>query len=245
MRLSRLLLSFAGLAILFSFAVPAWAGKVPSKRPSEYGDPTSDVQLTTPSFTPTTVDGVTLDLNSVFCNSCSLPASPTNLEYFFDITMVAGGTLNSLTFGPGFDTTDLQNFAIVQFDPADPANAGDACVNSGTYICSVPFTSTLLDFSTVTSVVTCVADGSCTVDFTNFNFATLGGGQIILAATTPFGGPSVLADTVTGQPLTPSVTINGAVATVPEPSSVWFAALAGLICAGAIFRRGLLLNIAR
>ncbi|HSS97920.1 MAG TPA: hypothetical protein VLK33_12860 [Terriglobales bacterium] len=219
---------------------------MPKKRPSEYGDPTSDVQLTTPAFTQTTVDGVTLDLNSVFCNSCSLPTSPTNLEYFFDITMVSGGALNSLTFGPGFDTTDLQNFAIVQFDPADPANAGDACVSSGTYICKVPLTLASLDFSTVTSTVTCAANGSCTVDFTNFDFATLGGGHIFLAATTPFGGPPVLADAVTGQPLTPSVTINGKSVSVPEPNSIWFAALVGLICFGAIFRqRGLALNTAR
>jgi hypothetical protein len=237
MRLSRLLLFLAGLAVVFICVAPSWAGKIPSKRPSDFGDSTSDVQLDTPTFAPINQNGVTLDLNSVFCNSCSLPTSPTNLEYFFDINLASGASLTSLTFGPGFDTTDLSNFGIVQFDPTDPANAGDPCVSGTTYVCSVPFTSSSLDFSTVTSAITCAVDGSCTVDFTNFNFATLGSGNIILAATVGFGQVSVLADPTTGEPLTPSVAINGASTTVPEPNSLWFVGIAGVACLAGIVRR--------
>jgi len=247
MRLSRLFLSLAGLAVLFICVAPGWADKIPRKQPSDFGDNTSHVQLTTPTFTTISQDGVTLSLASVFCNSCSLPSSPTNLEYFFQINLASGADLTSLSFGPGFDVNDLSNFGVVQFDNSadgNPCESGGLA--GGAYICGVPISDTGLDFSTVTSTVTCAADGSCTVDFTNFNFATLVSGNILLAATTPFGGPTSLADAVTGQPLSPSVVVNGNNVLVTEPDSLWFAGLAGLLCVGAIFYRGnrLPLNVA-
>jgi len=247
MRFSRFLLSLAGLAILLSCVAPGWADKIPRKQPSDFGDQTSDVQLTTPAFTAINQDGVSLDLVSVFCNSCSLPDSPTNLEYFFQINLADGANLASLAFGPGFDVNDLSNFGVVQFDNSLDGNpCENGGVAGGAYICGVPISKPGLDFSTVASTVVCAADGSCTVDFTNFNFATLGGGNIILAATTPFGGPTALADPLSGQPLTPSVVVNGKSVTVPEPGSFWFAGLATLICVGAtIYRKNQLrINVA-
>jgi len=228
MKLSRLLLYIVGLAILMICSAPGWADKIPTKRPSSYGDQDSQVQLTAPSFSATQ-DGVSLTLNSVFCNSCS-PGSPTNLEYFFDITLSAGANLASLTFGPGFDTSTPDAFSVVQFNPA--ADPGDACSDGTNYICHVPFTSSSLDFSSVESAVSCdLGTGVCTVTFTNFNFATLGGGPIVFAATTPFG-----LDTTT--PFTPSVAINGgSTATVPEPSSLWFAGIGLLACLGLGWRQ--------
>ena len=240
MKVSKISLSAAAFVCLFlTNAVLVWADKIPVRRPSDYGDQTSQVQLTTPSFTTVTQDGVTLGLDSVFCNSCSLPSSPTNLEYFFDITLAPGANLASLTFGPGFDTADLQNFGVVQFDNSldgNPCESGGLA--GGAYVCNVPISSAGLDFSTVTSTVTCAADGSCTVNFTNFNFTTLGSGKIILSATTPFGGPTSLSDPTTGQPLTPSVKINGGSSvSVTEPSSLWFVAISSLACLGVITRR--------
>jgi len=120
--------------------------------------------------------------------------------------------------------------AVVQFDPA--AEPGDACSDGTNYICHVPFTSSSLDFSTVESAVSCdLGTGICTVNFINFNFATLGAGPIVFAATTPFG-----IDTTT--PFIPSVAINGGSnASVPEPSSLWFAAIAVLACLGLGWRQ--------
>jgi len=119
---------------------------------------------------------------------------------------------------------------VVQFDPA--AEPGDACSDGTNYICHVPFTSSSLDFSTVESTVSCdLGTGICTVNFINVNFATLGAGPIVFAATTPFG-----IDTTT--PFIPSVAINGGTnASVPEPSSLWFAAIAVLACLGLRWRR--------
>src|SRR5690242_5202002 len=159
MRLSKLFLSLAGFAILSICVAPSWADKIPTKRPSSYGDASSDIQLTSPSFSPVSQDGVTVSLNSVFCNSCQ--AAPTDLQYFFDITMVAGATLNSLTFGPGFDTANPQAFAFVQFnpvvDPNDPndPNAGDSCTDGTNYICKTPNTNPALNLSGIGSILTC------------------------------------------------------------------------------------------
>jgi hypothetical protein len=65
MKPTRLSLS---LAILFTLIVtaivPVWADKIPTKRPSSYGDQTSQVQLTAPSFSATQ-DDVSLTLNFV------------------------------------------------------------------------------------------------------------------------------------------------------------------------------------
>jgi hypothetical protein len=229
MKATKLSLSLAVLfALIVTAVVPVWADKIPTKRPSSYGDQNSQVQLTAPSFS-TTQDDVSLTLNSVFCNSCS-PGNPTNLEYFFDITLGTGANLASLTFGPGFDTSTPDAFAVVQFDPA--AEPGDACSDGTNYICHVPFTSSSLDFSTVESTVSCDPGTLiCTVNFINFNFATLGAGPIVFAATTPFG-----IDTTT--PFIPSVAINGGSnASVPEPSSLWFAAIAVLACLGLGWRQ--------
>jgi hypothetical protein len=235
MKLSRLFLSLASFTILFICVAPGWADKIPSKRPSDYGDQDSQVLLTTPSFSTITQDNVTLALDSVFCNSCTPgdPNNATNLEYFFAINLASGGTLSSLTFGPGFDTNS-QAFAVVQFDNSIP---GDPCNSGGTYICHVPISASNLDFSTVESALTCDGAGICTLNFTNFNFATLGNGTIILAATTPFGGLGILNDPTTGNPLTPSVTVNGkSSVAVPEPSSLWFALISVVVCLGLIVK---------
>jgi len=241
MRLSKLLFSVAGLATVLVCATPGWADKIPTKRPSDYGDQDSQVQLTTPTFTTITQDGVTLSLDSVFCNSCveGALATATNLEYFFDINLTSGSSLNSLIFGPGFDTEDPNAFSVVQFDPADAALSGDACTDGTNYLCHVPFTSNSLDFSTVTSTVNCDAvTGACTVNFTNFDFATLGGGPIVFSATTPFGVLTSLNDPVTAEPLTPSVAINGgSTVSVPEPNSFWFAVISLLACLAVMVRR--------
>jgi|ERR1051325_1112581 hypothetical protein len=233
MRLSRLFLSLAGLAILFICVAPGWADKIPTKRPSSYGDNTAEIQLTSPSFSPVTQDGVTVSLNSVFCNSCQV--TPTNLEYFFDITLTAGATLNSLSFGPGFDTDNSLAFALVQFnpvvdlnDPNDP-NAGDACTDGTNFTCKIPYTSPTLDLSGIGTNLTCdQVTGICTIDFTGFNFAALGGGPIVLGAEK--------SSTDTKTPFLPSVSINGSTATVPEPGSIWFAAIV-LVAFVMIFMR--------
>src|SRR4051812_8996130 len=132
MKLSKLSLYSLGLfSLLVVSAVPALADKIPTRRPSDYGDKDSQVQLSAPGFSTINQDGVTLALNSVFCNSCT-PGDPngiSNLENFFDINLATGAELNSLTFGPGFDTTSLA-FAVVQFDSTIP---GDPCNNGGTY----------------------------------------------------------------------------------------------------------------
>jgi hypothetical protein len=231
MKLSRLFLSLAGLAILFICVAPGWADKIPTKRPSSYGDASSDIQLTSPSFSPVSQDGVTVSLNSVFCNSCQ--SGPTDLQYFFDITMVDGATLNSLTFGPGFDTTNPQAFAFVQFNPVvsgpDDPNFGDSCTDGTNYLCKTPYTAPTLDLSGIGSNLTCdQVSGICTLDLTKFNFAALGSGPIVLAA------QNTAATTTT--PFLPSVTINGGSVSVPEPGSVWFAMIA-LVAFAAMFVR--------
>ncbi len=236
MKLSKFSLSSLGLLSLLLVSSLSFGDKIPRKQPSDYGDQDSQVELTPPAFTEIAQDGVTVDLNSVFCNSC-IPGDPnnaTNLEYFFDIHLAAGSTLASLTFGPGFDT-NLQSYGIVQFDSTIP---GDPCNSGGTYVCHIPVSASNSDLSTVESTLTCDAGGICTLNFLNFDFATLGGGSIIFGASTPFGGLSVLNDPTTGNPLTPSVTVSGkSSVAVPEPGTVWFAGLAGLICFGLIARR--------
>lgn len=236
MKFSKLsLYALAVLSLLAISALPGFADKIPTKRPSSYGDQDSQVLLAAPSFAQVSQDGVTVTLDSVFCNSCS-PGNPTNLEYFFDINLAADATLSSLTFGPGFDISDPLAFSVVQFDPAIP---GDPCTNGSSYICHVPFTSALVDLSSVESTLACDAvTGICTLNFTNFNFATLGGGPIVFAATTPFGVLTSLNDPVTGGPLTPSVTVNGkSTVSVPEPSGLWFAGITLLVCFGMLGRR--------
>jgi hypothetical protein len=236
MKLSRFSLSSLGLMSLLLISSLSWGDKIPRKQPSDYGDQDSQVALTTPAFTPINQDGVTLDLNSVFCNSCT-PGdinNTTNLEYFFDITLSSGSALTSLTFGPGFDTSSLQSYGVVQFDSTIP---GDPCNVGGSYACNIPISANASDFSTVESTLSCDVAGICTLNFTNFDFATLGGKPIVFAATTPFGVLTALNDPITGQPLTPSVTVNGKSVSVPEPNSMWFVGIAGLICLGLIARR--------
>lgn len=233
MKISKLLLSFAGLAALFC-ATHGWADRIPRTKPSDYGVPTTQIQLTSPAFSTTTTDDVTLGLDSVFCNGCDPNDASTifGLEYFFDINLAQGASLNSLTFGPGFDTTNLENFTAVVFDskPSD----GDLCGDTSNYLCNVPISKIGLDFSTFNSTFTCDASGACTVDFTNFNFATFGNNKVVLVATT--AADSVLKDN-NGQPLTPKVTINGNSVAVPEPGSLWFAGISLLICMGLIVAR--------
>jgi hypothetical protein len=238
MKLSRFSLSSLGLMSLLLMSCLSWGDKIPRKQPSDYGNQTSQVALTTPGFTTINQDGVTLGLNSVFCNSCT-PGdinNTTNLEYFFDITLSSGSALTSLTFGPGFDTSSLQAYGVVQFDstiPTDPCNVG------GIYSCQIPISANTSNFETVATSTTfsCDAAGICTLTFDHFDFATLGGKTIVFAATTPFGVLSALHNPDNGEPLTPSVTVNGKSVQVPEPGSLWFAGIAGLICFGLIVRR--------
>jgi hypothetical protein len=224
MRLSRLLLSVAGLAILFACIAPGWADKIPTKRPSSYGDETAQVKLTPPSFDSVTVDGVTISLDSVFCNSCQ--TTPTNLEYFFDINLAPGATLTSLTFDKGFSTSDPLAFGFVQFNPVLASGDFDACSDGTNYLCQIPFTESSLDLTGIGTDLECDdTTGVCTITFTNFNFAAVGNRTVVLGASTDFGIGTKI-------PFTPNVTINGSLVTVPEPGSAWFAGIGLLACVG-------------
>jgi hypothetical protein len=204
------------VVLLLIQVVPAWAGAVPKKSPSEYGDSAQQVELTTPTFTPISQDGVNISLNSVFCSvdACASDTSdPTGqaLSYFFAITMDPGSQINSLTFGP-----DFNDFAVTIFEGTFTCADGHTCV---------PGSSDGLNFDTVDIITDC-SSGNCIATFLNFNPATIGTGTIIFAAGTPVG--SVL--NLKGVAQTPLLTANtSATVLVPEPNSVWFSAIAGLV----------------
>lgn len=229
MKLGKLSLSlavFAGFCLLQ--VAPAWGGAIPKKSPSEYGDGAQQVELTTPTFTPISQDGVDISLASVFCtfDAClGDPADPDptgqQLSYFFKITLGTGSQLDSLTFGP-----DFNNFGVTIFDGSFTCTTGFTCV---------PASSDGLNFNNVdlTLAPDCSSSG-CTVNLLNFNTATIGTGTIYFAAGTPLN--SVL--NVNGVAQTPLLSAKtSTILPVPEPGSVWFAAVAGLLCFVAVMRK--------
>lgn len=231
MKLSRFFLSLLGLASLFVMTAPSRAATLPIKRPSDYGVSDQQVQLTTPSFTTISQDGVTVGLDSVFCsvNDCAGGGGdPTgqSITYFFAINLTAGSQITSLTFDPGFAQGDFA-YTGIEFDSTFSCAAGHTCA---------PGSDSGVSFAAVTSTVDC-STGSCVVTFTNFNAATLGTGKIIFAAQTPDGSPLNLGNFLAKTPLLTANT-SGTVVSVPEPNSVWFLGIAGLAClAGVAFRR--------
>ena len=83
------------------------------------------------------------------------------------------------------------------------------------------------------SLANCSSSG-CTVNLLNFNTATIGTGTIYFAAGTPLD--SVL--NVNGVAQTPLLSAKTSTTlAVPEPGSVWFAAVAGLLCSVAVMRK--------
>jgi hypothetical protein len=231
MRTFKLSLSFAlFVGFLLMEAVPAWAGAIPKKTPSDYGANDEQVQLTTPTSTAISQNGVNISLDSVFCTAddcASDPVDPTGqqLSYFFAITMDSGSQLDSLTFGP-----DFNDFGVTVFDGSFTCASGTTCI---------PTSTDGLSFDNVGITTTCVSTG-CTSTFTNFNPQTIGIGTIIFAAGTPLD--SVL--NLNGVPQTPlfSATTSSTTVPVPEPGSVWFAVIATLVCLAGITRRQRILS---
>jgi len=222
MRLSKVFLSVIGLLALLISVFPGWAGTLPVKRPSDYGQSDGQVQLTTPAFSPITQDGVTITLDSVFCsvNDCAGGGGdPTgqSITYFFGINLASGSQISSLTFGPGFDIGDFA-YTGIEFDSTFTCDPTRTCA---------PSSDNGVSFATVQSTVDC-SSGSCVVSFVNFNAATLGTGNLIFAASAPEGSPLNLGN---GLAQTPLLTVNtGTVVAVSEPSSLWLLGIAGLVC---------------
>jgi hypothetical protein len=230
MRPSKVFFSAIGLlAILLVSVVPGWAGAIPIKRPSDYGQSDQQVQLTTPSFSPITQDGVTIGLDSVFCsvNDCAAGGGdPTgqSISYFFAINLAPGSQILSLTFGPGFDQGDFA-YTGIEFDSSFTCDPSSTCA---------PSSDIGVSFATVQSTVDC-SSGSCVVSLINFNAATLGLGKIIFAASAPEGSPLNLGN---GLAQTPSLTAKtGTVVSVPEPNSLWFVVVSAVTCLGMIVRQ--------
>jgi len=245
MKLSKLSLpATVLLGLCLTSMVPAWAGLVPVKRPSDYGVSGGQVQLSTPSFLPSSVNGVSIDLNSVFCavNDCGGDPTTANLTYFFSIDLAPGSQLTSLTFGPGFDEASLSLSGPVEFVSADQQGT---CASGTTYTCAVPFStaglvfpSTVADPLPITDRVSCIS-GICTMTFENFTYANINpsgipGAKIIFGATTSFTDLSL---NKAGVPQSTQVTVNGSVVSVTEPGALWFVAIAAFVCAGVIVKR--------
>jgi hypothetical protein len=221
MKSVKLSLFSALFAILLLIqVVPAWAGAIPKKTPSDYGQSTDQIQLTTPTFNSISQDGVNISLNSVFCtvDNCGGGSPPDpkgqELSYFFAITLGAGSQLDSLQFAP-----DFNDFGVVIFDGTFTCASGTTCVPMSS--------SDQLHFDDVGITTTCVST-ICTTTFTNFNASTIGIGTIIFAAGTPLD--SVL--NVNGVPQTPilSASTSTANVSVPEPPAFWFAGIALFAC---------------
>jgi hypothetical protein len=233
MKVSKVVLFAVGLLALLVSAVPGWAGKLPVKKPSDYGQSDGQVQLTTPSFAPITQDGVTITLDSVFCsvNDCGAGGgSPDgqSITYFFAINLAPGSQITSLSFGPGFDQGDF-GYSGIELDSSFTCDPSSTCA---------PSSDDGVSFAAIETSVVCAGDTSCVVTFitNNFNAATLGAGKkIIFAASTPDGSPLNLGG---GLAQTPLLSVNtGTVVSVPEPGSLWFLALAGFFCMAGIVRR--------
>jgi hypothetical protein len=228
-RISRLLLSAIGLSTFLLATVPSWAGTLPIKRPSDYGQSNGQVQLTTPAFAPITQDGVNITLDSVFCsvNDCGGGGGdPTgqSITYFFAINLAAGSQITSLTFGPGFDLGDF-GYTGIEFDSTFTCDPSRTCA---------PSSDIGVSFAAVQSTVDC-STGSCAVSFLNFDAATLGTGKIIFAASTPDSSPLNLGN---GLAQTPLLTANtSGTVSVPEPNGLWFLGIAGFVCMAGIARR--------
>ena len=242
MQLSKTsLLTTTLVVLLFAGVSIGWAGVQPIKRPSDYGVTGGQVELDKPDFTPVSVDGVSLQLNSVFCavNDCGGDPTASNLAYFFAINLAPGAQLDSLTFGPGFDEISLGLSGPVVFDDSLDSNDNTFCASGGTYTCLVPLSTAGLSFpDTITNTITC-AGSQCTMNFVNFNYSTINPTGIP-NATIIFGATSSFVDlslNKAGVPQTPIVEVNRTVVSVPEPSSLWFSGIVMLACVVIMSRR--------
>ena len=214
------LISTIFAVLLLIQVVPAWAGAIPKKTPSDYGQNTDQIQLTTPTFSPISQDGVNISLNSVFCtvDNCGGGSPPDpkgqQLSYFFAITLGAGSQLDSLTFGP-----DFNDFGVTVFDGTFTCASGSTCIPTSSI--------DPLKFNDVGITTSCISTG-CTSAFTNFNASTLGIGTIIFAAGTPLD--SVLNVNRVPQTPTLSASTSNTNVSVPEPPAFWFAGIALFAC---------------
>lgn len=218
MKFQKLSLSFA-LFVAFSLlqVIPVWGGAIPKKSPSQYGDVDGQVQLTTPSFTPVSQDGVNMSLASVFCSvdGCGGDQTTAALSYFFAITLDPTAQLDALEFSSGFN-----DFGVTIFDGSFTCATGFTCV---------PGSSEGLNFDNVNLVTDC-SSGDCVLTFENFNANTIGAGGTIYLAGGTLDGSKLNVNGVPQSVQLLSITTSRTTATVPEPSALWFAGIACLIC---------------